>query len=772
MYRIPDEITGLSELEATQLSQAGKTNSQQESISKTTLEIVRDNTLTLFNFLNLSIAICLVLVGAFSNLFFMAIIILNVSIGIYQEITARNLVAKLSLLSQEPSTAIRGGKQQQIPPTELVLGDVILLKAGEQVPADAEVIHGRADANESLLTGESDLIVKEAGAELLSGSVITSGTCLARLVRVGPDNYAAKIANEAKVHKPIQSELVAAIRKVARFTSMVIIPLGLALFFEAYLIRQDTIRYSVVSSAAALLGMLPKGLALLISIALATAVIRLAKKKILVQSMYAVETLAHVDTLCLDKTGTITEGRMKLEDVHLLDGIKEELFEKIMASYLHASSDNNITMHAIRQHFQADPVYPASDIIPFSSDRKWGAMYLESIGTVAFGAPERILQGELPQEIIDAQKAGLRALVMAVSQEPSVNGALPAALMPIAAITLQDPIRQNASETLGYLKEQGIDLKVISGDNPQTVSTIAMRAGLPDHENFIDLSTLKDEAEVKKAAFTYTVFGRVSPHQKKLLVQELKQQGRTVAMTGDGVNDILALREADVSIAMAEGDSATRQIANLVLLESDFTSLPDVLLEGRRVVNNVTKVASVFFIKTIYSFLLSILCLVTNIPFPFIPIQITLLDLAIEGYPSFFLSFEGDPAKSRRNFLSNSLKRALPFALVLIANIVFIHFYGLHHHFDELQMTTLMYYMLIGISVMAVVRACLPLNPLRIFLILSTAVGTYGAAFIFYHILEIGHLDSASLPVFAILFIISAILLTLFQKITNKTRKQ
>lgn len=602
--------------------------------------------MTLFNFLNFAIAVCLLFVGAYSNLAFLAIIIVNMSIGIFQEIHARNLVQKLSIVAKENVHVVRNGVQQEIDTKELVMEDIVIISAGEQVPSDMEVIDGKVEANEALLTGESDLIEKEIGDTLLSGSFIVSGQAYARVIHVGAENYAVKITQEAKVHKPIQSELVNSIRKVSKFTSWVIIPLGIILFVEAFWLRDAGIKTSVVASAAALLGMLPKGLVLLISIALTTGVIKLAKKRILVQDMYSIETLAHVDTLCLDKTGTITEGKMKVQKAIILHDKYQELFPQIIGSYLSESTDNNITMQAIRDHYEVSNRFGAKEVLAFSSERKWGAIEFPEIGTVYLGAPERLVDdSRLPEAVFTAQENGYRVLMLAIAEQQPLNETKMPYLEPLAILEIDDPIRQNAKETLAYLKEEGIDLKVISGDNPVTVSNIARRAGLPGYESYIDLSTKTTEAEVREAVQQYTVFGRVSPQQKRTIVRELKDTEHVVAMTGDGVNDVLALREADCSIAMAEGDGATRQISNLVLLDSDFTTLPDVLFEGRRVVNNVTRVSSVFFIKTIYSFILSIICALTAIAFPFIPIQVTLIDLAIEGYPAFFLSFEGDKRK-------------------------------------------------------------------------------------------------------------------------------
>lgn len=749
---------GLSTEEVAKQKELGLQNNYEENVAKSTKDIIFDNVMTLFNFLNFAIAVCLLFVGAYSNLAFLAIIIVNMSIGIFQEIHARNLVQKLSIVAKENVHVVRNGVQQEIDTKELVMEDIVIISAGEQVSSDMEVIDGKVEANEALLTGESDLIEKEIGDTLLSGSFIVSGQAYARVIHVGAENYAVKITQEAKVHKPIQSELVNSIRKVSKFTSWVIIPLGIILFVEAFWLRDAGIKTSVVASAAALLGMLPKGLVLLISIALTTGVIKLAKKRILVQDMYSIETLAHVDTLCLDKTGTITEGKMKVQKAIILHDKYQELFPQIIGSYLSESTDNNITMQAIRDHYEVSNRFGAKEVLAFSSERKWGAIEFPEIGTVYLGAPERLVDdSRLPEAVFTAQENGYRVLMLAIAEQQPLNETKMPYLEPLAILEIDDPIRQNAKETLAYLKEEGIDLKVISGDNPVTVSNIARRAGLPGYESYIDLSTKTTEAEVREAVQQYTVFGRVSPQQKRTIVRELKDTEHVVAMTGDGVNDVLALREADCSIAMAEGDGATRQISNLVLLDSDFTTLPDVLFEGRRVVNNVTRVSSVFFIKTIYSFILSIICALTAIAFPFIPIQVTLIDLAIEGYPAFFLSFEGDKRKVVGKFLPTALKNASVNALLVVVNIIAVYLIGQNQGFSSLDTTTLMYYLLVGISCMAVVRACLPLNPLRIFLVFSTIIGIYVAAMLFHNILEIGFLTSQTMGLFFIMMAINIV---------------
>ncbi|MEB5951751.1 HAD-IC family P-type ATPase [Enterococcus innesii] len=739
--------TGLTAAEVAKKTQEGLHNDYETKTSKSTAAIIKDNLLTLFNFLNLLIGVFLFAVGAYSNMFYLAIIFVNITIGISQELHARNLVKKLSLVSPQTVRVIRDGQTHEISAKELVLEDSVILGAGDQIPADMTVLSGLVEVNEAMLTGEADLVVKEAGASLLSGSFIVSGEVTGKVIHVGAENYAAKLSNEAKVHKPIRSELLASIRSVSKFTSYVIVPLGVILFFQAFMMRDAGIKESVVVSAAALLGMLPKGLVLLISIALTTGVIKLAKKRILVQDMYAVETLAHVDTLCLDKTGTLTEGHMVLESIVPLQADSDP--NMLLGNYLAASTDNNLTMQALRQGCPELTDHQPIEVAAFSSQRKWGAVAFEHLGNVYLGAPEKVAGSAALPQVKEAQEAGLRVLILAVETDPKAPASFdPSNAQAVAVLILSDIIRQNAEETLAYLADQGIDLKVISGDNPIAVAAIAHRAGLANADQAIDLSTLTTEAEVREAATRYTVFGRVTPEQKKLLVQELKANQRTVAMTGDGVNDVLALREADVSIAMAAGDSAARQIANFVLLDSDYTTLPDVLFEGRRVVNNVTKASGIFFIKTIYSFLLSLVCILTSSAFPFLPIQITLIDLAIEGYPSFFLSFEENKAPIKGRYLPTVLLNALPNALLVLVNYFAIRFLQTDYGWSQFDTTTLLYYLLIGISCIAVIRACLPLNPLRLFLAITTTVGIYVAAMLFHGLLEVGFLTAVTLPYF------------------------
>lgn len=778
MQNIEKKLAGLSTGEVRKRQNQGLTNNYSAKTSKTNWDIIKNNVFTRFNLLNFAIALLLMAVGAWTNLVFMAVIIFNSFTGVLTELRAKKMVEKLNLLSRAKVSVIRNGKEKLIESEEIVLGDIIKISAGEQIPSDAVVLKGVAEANEAMLTGESDLVLKEFGSSLLSGSFLSSGQIFAEVSHVGADNYATKLMIEAKNHKPATSNILKSMDSIASFTSKIIVPFGLALFLEALLMKNLPIKDSVVSSSTALLGMLPKGLALLTITALLTAVVKLGMRKILVQEMYSVETLARVDTICLDKTGTITEGKMKVEKIQYVSRkFSEKEVDKIIASYILQSEDNNPTSKAIRAKFEGQkPKFAPENIIPFSSDRKWGSMELDGIGTVLVGAPEKLFD-KLPEEAIEAQNSGARVLAVAFSAQKISNHdiKIPTKIQKLAILEIADPIREGAEQTLDYLRSQEVDLKIISGDNPQTVSAIAKKAGFSDYKSFVDCSSLEDK-DLKKIVEKTAIFGRVSPQQKKLIVQTLKSKDHVVAMTGDGVNDILALREADCSIAMAEGDAATRQIANLVLLKSDFTDMPQILFEGRRVVNNITRIAPIFFIKTIYSFVLAIICIISAafganmlLIFPFIPIQITLVDQFVEGFTPFFLSFESNDRPVEKNFLKKSMLLALPNAIMVIFSVLFIRIFGSTNGWTAIEMSTITYYLLGSISLLAVVRASLPLNWLRAGLIIASTAGFYITAILFRPLIEIDVPTARTLPIFVIL---TAIFIVIFTGISVLQKKR
>ena len=768
-----NKLMGLTQSQVRERQAQGQVNDFKASASTSTWQIIKRNVFTLFNALNFAIALALAFVQAWSNLVFFAVICFNAFSGIVTELRAKHMVDKLNLLTKEKVKTIRDGQEIALDPEELVLDDIICLSAGEQIPSDAIVLEGFAEVNEAMLTGESDLVQKEVEAVLLSGSFLASGSVLAKVNHVGADNYAAKLMLEAKTVKPINSRIMKSLDSLAGFTGKIIIPFGVALLLEALILKELPLKSSVVNSSTALLGMLPKGIALLTITSLLTAVIKLGLKKVLVQEMYSVETLARVDMLCLDKTGTITQGKMKVDTlIPLTETYDESAIASILTSYMANSQDKNPTAQAIRQGFQGQESYTVLSSIPFSSDRKWGAMEMEGLGTVFLGAPEMLLDQEVKEARAGLER-GSRVLVLALSQEKLdyAKPQKPSDIQALALLEILDPIREGAAETLDYLRSQEVGLKIISGDNPVTVSSIAQKAGFVDYESYVDCSKITDEELIAIVEET-AIFGRVSPYQKKLIIQTLKKAGHTTAMTGDGVNDILALREADCSIVMAEGDPATRQIANLVLLNSDFNDVPEILFEGRRVVNNIAHIAPIFLIKTIYSFLLSIICIASALLgrtewiliFPFIPIQITMIDQFVEGFPPFVLTFERNIKPVEQDFLRKSMLRALPSALMVVFSVLFVKIFGSSQGWSEVETGTLLYYLLASIGFMSVVRACLPFNIWRILLIVWS-VGGFVATALFpttQKLLEISSLTAKTVPVyltmmaiFIILFILS-----------------
>ena len=769
-----EELNGLTDKQVEKRIESGKVNKVDDDKTRTNWEIIRDNVCTLFNLFNLLIAIALIAVKAYTNLAYMVIIIINIVIGIIQEIHARNLVQKLSVLKISKATVVRNGKEKEVNIEEIVLDDVIILNSGKQICADSVVLEGEVEVNESLLTGESDTILKKKGDKLLSGSYVVSGKCYSKVEKVGKDNFAAQITSETKKYKRAESELVNSMRKVTRFTSFVIIPVGIILFVQAYLVRHVDITNSVVSTAAALLGMLPKGLMLLITISLATGVIKLAKKSVLVQDLYSVETLAHIDTLCLDKTGTITEGKMKVADIEVYnEKCLPHPMKTLMTAFVNEMTDNNATFMALKDYFKGDDTFEVEDNMSFSSERKWSSISFKRIGSIVLGAPERLIEKsdmEMPDKILKEQKAGKRMLFIAYTKEVVSDEHLPK-LEIVAAITLDDPLRKNAKEMLGFFKTQKVDIKIISGDNPLTVSSIAKKAGLESYDSYIDLSTLDSDDEIPELVDKYSVFARVLPHQKSLIVKALQAKGHSVAMTGDGVNDVVALKQADCSITLPEASDIARQVSQIVLLNSDFSVLKDVLMEGRRVVNNITNVARIFFIKTIYSMLLSLFNIITNTAFPFIPVQITLIDLVIEGYTSFFLSFLENSKPIRGRFLKTVLRNAMPYALTIIISIIILTFTraGLGLEVEESQ--TLMYLVIGGVSIFAVIDACRPFNRISTFLCTTTAIGFFFAVILFRNFLHLTPIDGDALTIFVANLVLAYIVVTGLKSLINNLSK-
>lgn len=745
---------GLTSRQVAERAARGQINRQTEQITKSTGRIIFENVFTWFNAFNVALGVCIAAVGAYKNLLYLGVILLNTLIGIVQELRSKRIVEKLSLISAPHAMVVRDGSLVKVRTEELVRDDIMQLKLGNQVCADAWIASGEVEVDESLLTGEAEPVRKGVGDALLSGSFIVSGTCRAQVEHVGAENYASKIAAAAKKYKKVDSTLMKSLRQIVKFTSLFVIPVGILLFVNSHFFLGESIRDAVLSTSGALLGMMPKGLVLLTSVSLAVGVIKLASKKTLVQELFCIETLSRVDTLCLDKTGTITEGKMSVSEVVELEtGRSSGSIEEAAGAFIAALEDDNATYAALKRYFQPNSLWKPIQKTPFSSVRKWSSATFEGKGTILFGAPEFLLRGRdysLPPRIGEAEAEGCRVLLMAWSPEP-VNGVLPRELYPTAALVLRDPVRADAKETLDFFRSQDVDLKIISGDNPVTVSSIAKQAGLHRYDSYVDVSSLPDEEALRAAAEQYTIFGRVGPEQKRTLVLALKEKGHTVAMTGDGVNDVLALKDADCSIAMASGSDAARQVSQLVLLESNFSALPDVVMEGRRVVNNITRTASLFLVKTIFSFLLAILSAVFGLSYPLDPLHLSLIGIVAEGIPSFILALEPNRDRVKGDFLKTVLGRALPSALLIVLYLMLVQALSPYLAVSALELTTLGVLLTGFIWLMQLFEVCRPFDRLRAVLWILMTAGFFIAATLLHGFFELGTLSLQTLPVFLVL---------------------
>lgn len=807
-------MTGLTDEQVNARIAEGKVNADENPNTRTYKQIVRENTLTFFNFLNLVLLVLVLLVGSYKNAFFVCIIIINTLIGIAQEIRAKKTIDKLAILTARKSVVIREGQKWTVPTEELVLDDVVCLKTGDQVPADARILEGSLEVNESLLTGESDNLPKNEGDELFSGSFVTSGEACCQIIHVGKDNYAAQITSEAKEFKRHNSELKNSLNAILKVISIIIVPLGALLFYKQYYIVGDTFRDSVVSMVAGVLGMIPEGLVLLTSVALTLGALVLANKKTLVQELYCIETLARVDTLCLDKTGTITEGTMCVERVepYVSTGRTEtaatepesaespeaeeqvqvaetdrnvaavtenvvseadegqvaadpafmEEIDVIMGNMMYVLKDQNATIDALRKRFPAKQDMTPEHVIPFSSDRKYSGVVFEEKGTYLMGAAQFLFpedNEELTEKCQAYAEEGLRVLVLAHSSQNAEGTELPEGLEPLALMLLTDVIREEAPDTLAFFDSQEVDLKVISGDDPVTVAAIARRAGLKNADSYVDATTLTTEEELQDAVAQYSVFGRVTPQQKKAMVQALQSQGHTVAMTGDGVNDVLALKEADCSIAMAQGSDAAKNIANVVLLDSNFASMPHIVNQGRRVVNNIRTAASMFLIKTMFSVMLSLLTIFFGNAYPFEPIQMSLISACAVGIPTFLLAQENNYEKIDHTFLRHVFINAFP-AAITITFCVFAVMLVCQNVYHSMAMLNTACVLVTGWNYMAALKTVYaPLNTYRKVIIYGMQFIFFAAAVIFQKLLSLGSLDFGMIILVFILMTFAPVLI-------------
>ena len=804
-------LTGLTDEQVNERIEQGKVNADENPNTRTYKQIVRENTLTFFNFLNLVLLILVLMVGSYKNAFFVGIIIINTLIGIAQEIRAKKTIDKLAILTAKKSIVIREGKKWTVPTEDLVLDDLVCLKTGDQVPADAKVLEGSVEVNESLLTGESDNLPKNVGDELFSGSFVTSGEACCQIIHVGKDNYAAQITSEAKEFKRHNSELKNSLNAILKVISIIIVPLGALLFYKQYYVVGNTFKDSIVSMVAGVLGMIPEGLVLLTSVALTLGALVLANKKTLVQELYCIETLARVDTLCLDKTGTITEGTMCVERVEAWGEVSQNRdtdeiptededepkvvltkekqpenpetstevvsaensagsteqpdlheIENMMANLMYVLKDQNATIDALRKRFPAKSSMTLEHIVSFSSDRKYSGAVFEDNGTYLMGAAQ-FLFPEGREDILDVcqnyAEEGLRVLVLAHSTQMAEGTELPENLEPAALLLLTDVIREEAPDTLQFFDSQEVDLKVISGDDPVTVSAIAKRAGLKNAENYVDATTLETEEQLEEAVAKYSVFGRVTPQQKKEMVQALQKQGHTVAMTGDGVNDVLALKEADCSIAMAQGSDAAKNIANVVLLDSNFASMPHIVNQGRRVVNNIRTAASMFLIKTMFSVMLSLLTIFFGNAYPFEPIQMSLISACAVGIPTFLLAQENNYDQIDHTFLRHVFLNAFP-AAITISSCVFAVMLVCQNVYHSNAMLNTACVLVTGWNYMAALKTVYaPLNTYRKTIIYGMQFIFFSAAVIFQKILALGSLDFGMIILVFILMTFAPVLI-------------
>ena len=810
-------MTGLTNEQVQQRIEEGKINVNENPNTRSYKQIVRENVLTFFNFLNLALMIMVLLVGSYKNSMFMGIIVINTVIGIIQEVRAKKTLDKLAILTESKAVVLREGKKWSISTEKLVLDDILFLKTGDQVPADVKVLEGTVEVNESLLTGESDNLSKSQGDELFSGSFVTSGEACCQVIHVGKDNYASQITSEAKEFKRHNSELRNSLNAILKVISIIIVPLGAMLFYKQYMIVGDTLKDSVVNMVAAVLGMIPEGLVLLTSVALTLGSMVLATKKTLVQELYCIETLARVDTLCLDKTGTITEGTMKVEDVQLYDtaqttvvqhtakfdpetgepvqnvsALKPEVtvsaekengqiqetvnsetvsqeerqklqeIDHIMGNMMSVLHDQNATADALRKRFPSRNDLKLIHAIPFSSDRKYSGAVFEGRGTYLMGAAQFLFpegNEELLEHCSSYAQEGYRILVLAHSEQETKGTERPTGLEPLGLFLITDVIREEAPDTLAFFDSQGVDLKVISGDDPVTVSAIAKKAGLKNANHYIDATTIKTSEEMQRAVAECSVFGRVTPQQKKQMVQALQSQKHTVAMTGDGVNDVLALKEADCSIAMAAGSDAAKNIANVVLLDSNFGAMPHIVNQGRRVVNNIRSAASMFLIKTIFSVLLSLITIFFGDAYPFEPIQMSLISACAVGIPTFLLTQENNYNKIDHTFLRHVFMNAFP-AAVTITGCVFTIMLVCQDVYHSNVMLNTACVLVTGWNYMSALRTVYsPLNTYRKVIIYGMQFAFFISAVVLQDLLTLGSLEFGMIILVFVLMTFSPILI-------------
>ncbi|WP_317914221.1 HAD-IC family P-type ATPase [Carnobacterium maltaromaticum] len=757
-----EKYYGLSNVQVDQLKKEGKQNLQPLSNSKSLKKILSDNLFTLFNAYNFIIAVALFSVKSYASLIFMIVVLINAGMSILQELRSKKMVAQLSIITSPKTIVLREGTKISLDNEDLVLGDLIFYEPGNQISTDAKLIEGSVEVDESLLTGESISVTKNTKDTLLSGSYIISGSCYAEVVHIGINNYATQLAFEAKQRTTAKSDLIIFFNKITKLLSFFTIPLGGLLIWQGLFLRNQPLDITIISTSTVLLGMLPKGLVLLTTLSLIGSVYKLGGKKALIQDLFSIETLSKIDTLCIDKTGTLTYGKMEVSGIYPIGDVSHSSLENLLGAVVTYSKDNNSTFQALQEHFKPEVETPYKFIqqVDFSSDRKWSSVTLKQIGSVIIGAPDIVAPhfdikkhiGLIPNEqrilLIGHMKT-------AIDKNSKLTG-----IEPLGIISITDQIRQSVPETIDFFNTNGIDVKVISGDRPETVSAIALQAGIKHASSYIDASTLKNDSDLKKAILEYNVIGRATPSQKSKMVCYLKEKNR-VAMTGDGVNDILALKDADCSIAMGSGSDAVRQISQIILLDSNLSSLIDVIKEGRLVVNNTIRSASMYYVKTIYTVGLAILVILGNLPFPFIPFQIMLLDMFVEGFPSFMISFEKNTKKPVDTIGSHVLKFSVPNALSIILSSVILYFYSLIQPLSLAEYSTILFVLISFLSLHLIYRIYRPLNRYRGCVLFINLIGFYLGITLFSPLLKLQPMTSRLFTILAAAIFVS-ILITYF----------
>lgn len=740
---------GLTKDQVAQRTQAGLTNTAINTTFKTTRQIIYSNTFTFFNLIFVVLAVLLVMVRSFKDMTFLPVIIVNTVIGIIQELRSKKVLEKLTVLNAAKATAIRDGKSVQLPTDQLVLDDIIELKTGQQIPADAQLLTGSLNVNESLLTGEADEIAKHPGDSLMSGSFVVSGLARVRLTHVGADSYAAKLTAKAqKMDTTEESAMIKSLNRLIKFVGIIIIPIGAALFYESYVHNGNTLKQSIVSMEAALIGMIPEGLYLLATVALALSAMKLAQQRVLLHSMKSIETLARVTVLCVDKTGTITENQMQVQRFFSAQQaqVDENRLRSLISDFCAAMPGDNSTMKAMKEYFTQGSGRQADQIVPFSSAWKYSGVGFGNESYV-LGAPEMVLRESaamFSSEFEPYAKQGFRVLVFGQYQGQLTKASLSAPVTPLGFILLRNPVRKTAPATFRYFAEQGVKIKVISGDDPLTVASVAKQAQIEGAQNCVSAATLADD-EYEGALQRYTVFGRVTPDQKQKFVTALQKQGEVVAMTGDGVNDILAMKRADTSIAMASGNEATMNAAQMVLLDSDFAKMPQVVAQGRQVVNNIERSASLFLVKNIFSLLLSIFTLIFAFNYPLDPSHITLISLFTIGTPSFLLALETNHQRIHGKFLPNVMRRALPGGITDMFTVGVIVVCGALFGLSRQDISTASTMILAAVGFMVLYQICHPLNKFRSIIFYGCIMGLLVCALLFGSLFGIDHVSAVAL---------------------------